>query len=98
MSDWLFDSLVFSLLTARKRVNKDGCRWESFLEFSFDRFLLQEFLAGKGFEGLSQSTGYFSLAYERGHSCKGREGSFFCNVTIGGQCLVKLVESLPKMR
>ena len=70
MSDWLFDSLVFSLLTARKRVNKDGCRWESFLEFSFDRFL-------KGFEGLSQSTEYFSLAYERGRSCKGREGSFF---------------------
>ena len=25
LSDWLFESLVFSLLTARQRVNKDGC-------------------------------------------------------------------------
>ena len=31
LPDWLFESLVFSLLTARNRVNKDGCQWENFL-------------------------------------------------------------------
>ena len=31
LSDWLFDFVVFSLLTARKLVNKDGCQSERLL-------------------------------------------------------------------
>ena len=47
LSDWLSDFVVFSLLTARKGVNKDGCqsqsspsfhRSESFVQDGMERF------------------------------------------------------------